>query len=272
MKNYGAKDGGWALITGASYGIGYGFAEECASRGFNIVLVARTAAKLKALAEMLEERYKVKTFFIPVDCSQDGAALSIMTALKERPDITVRLLVNNVGISLAYPDYFEQNNIEELKDLIKVNCLFGLEFTRYILADMKKTGMKCAIVNLSSVTAYRGYPFLCAYASSKAFMSVFSESLHAENRSGEIDVLSLTPGYVMSEMSGFKRKSLVVITARRCAQGALDAIGCRHSCGYWLHALQCYLTEYLPTGIIDGMIMSRMGNIRAKHLRKLKKQ
>ncbi|NWZ17261.1 HSDL1 protein, partial [Agelaius phoeniceus] len=169
------KYGKWAVVTGSTDGIGKAYAEELAKRGVNIILVSRSKEKLEAVSRSISETYKVETDFIVADFSK-GRELypAIEEALKDRE---IGILVNNVGIFQAYPDYFTNLSEDMLWDLIHVNIASATMMTHIVLPGMVKK-KKGAIVNLSSASCCQPTPMVTVYGASKVSWAVVLNGMH----------------------------------------------------------------------------------------------
>jgi len=176
-----------ALITGASFGIGAAFAQELASRQVNLVLVARSAAKLQQLAETFTADYGVQVQVIVQDLTQPDAAVEVFAAVQQGID----LLVNNAGIG----DYgqFSGRSHQQQANLVKLNVLALVELTHLFLPGMQQRGSG-GIINVSSISAFQPIPYLAAYSASKVFILHFSQALWAENKSTGVRILVVCPG------------------------------------------------------------------------------
>jgi len=120
----------WAVVTGATAGIGEGFCDELAKRKTNLVLVSRDETKLKALSKRLEETYKIETKIVKIDFSKPVDYSEFTTRINS---LNISILVNNVGINTEFPDYFLSNTDDEIEDLINVNLKSSLYITKHIL-------------------------------------------------------------------------------------------------------------------------------------------
>jgi uncharacterized protein len=179
-----------ALITGASTGIGAVFAQELAALGSNLVLVARSEAKLHQLATDLEQRFGVQVQVIGQDLTQPNAALRVYETITQQ-GIALDLLVNNAGSG----DYgeFAQRSPHRQSEMIKLNILSLVEMTHLVLPQMQRQGAG-GIINIASITGFQPIPYLAVYAATKAFIIHFSEALWAENRQTGVQVLVVCPG------------------------------------------------------------------------------
>ncbi len=182
------KYGSWALITGASSGIGKEFARRLASEKMNLILVARRKDRLEKLAEELKEKHSVKNVVVPLDLSKDN----FMKELKEYvEDREVGLLINNAGF--GYSGEFGDGDVEQQTDMIRVNCIAPTVLTHHFVQSMKER-KKGAIIFLGSLVGFLPTPFTTTYSATKAFNLFMGEGLWYELRKYNIDVLTLNPG------------------------------------------------------------------------------
>ncbi|WP_145324851.1 SDR family NAD(P)-dependent oxidoreductase [Paenibacillus xylanexedens] len=180
----------WVLITGASSGIGEIFALEMASKGKNIVLVARTESKLNQLAERIERTYQVRAEVIVSDLSEVEAPRNVYEECQNR-GIQIDILINNAGF--ATHGLFEQVDGSRQQDEIMLNVLAVTNMTHLFLPGLlqKKHG---AVINVSSTAAFQPDPYMAVYGATKAFVLSFTEALYEENRKRGVQFLALCPG------------------------------------------------------------------------------
>ncbi|XP_069495839.1 inactive hydroxysteroid dehydrogenase-like protein 1 [Ambystoma mexicanum] len=236
LKRYGE----WAVVTGATSGIGKAYAEELARRGVNVILISRNREKLESISEEITETYKVKTAFVVADfCMGSEIYSSIRKALNE---IDIGILVNNAGVNYDYPEYFGLIPEAKLWEIINVNVAAATMMANIVLPGMVARG-KGAIVNISSATHFRPLPQLAGYTASKAYLYHFSRVLHHEYASKGIFVQTLTPGCVVTNMISFSRKLCnspwLVPSASVYARHAVSTLGfSTNTTGYWSHSIQ----------------------------------
>jgi len=187
MFNYTGKT---ALITGASSGIGESFARELAARGMNVVLVARSEAKLRLLAQELSQRHHIRAEAIAVDLSQEGATHSVQQAVQQY-GLEVDLLVNNAASLIFAP--FEQSDSLRNHQAIMLNVAAMVELSHAFIPAMLMRGSG-AILNVGSMGSFFPIPYQTVYAATKAFVLSFSEGLWAEYRDRGIQIMALCPG------------------------------------------------------------------------------
>ena len=186
----------WALVTGASAGIGTEFCRQLAARGYQLVLVARRADKLSAVAKELLDDYAAHSLVITADLSRTDASRSIVDQL-EKENINIEFLVNNAGYGL--PGSFHVPDWQSHADFIQVMMTAVCELTWRLLPGMQKRE-KGFIVNVASVaglvSASAGHTL---YGASKSFLIRFSQSLALENKDKGVRVRALCPGFTYSE-------------------------------------------------------------------------
>lgn len=180
----------YALITGASKGIGRAIAEELASRHINLLLLARTEPLLKELADGLSAKFHIKADWLAIDLSDEGAAARIAEWVSDK-GYTVNILVNNAGYGLS--GRFERYTDKEHTDMMRMNMHLPVELCNLFLTQLKQQS-RSYILNIASSAAYQAVPGLTVYAASKAFMLNFSRGLRYELRKTSVSVTAVSPG------------------------------------------------------------------------------
>jgi short-subunit dehydrogenase len=189
-----------ALITGASDGIGAAFARLLAERGHDLILVARTGAKMEEIAQYCEERHGVATTVLPKDLSHDGAAVDLADQLDER-GLTADVLINSAGFAQWSP--FAVSDERALQALVRLNMETLTLLTRRMLPGMIERG-RGRVVNLASNAAFQPGPGMAAYYASKAYVLNLSIALAHEVRGTGVTVTALCPG---PTRSGFQDRA-----------------------------------------------------------------
>jgi uncharacterized protein len=184
-----------ALVTGATAGIGRGFAAKLAARGNDLVLVARDGARLGRLAHELSERYGIGTSTIVADLVDDAGVSAVEARLCDA-DAPIDVLVNNAGMG-TYGNFMELDIAREERE-IRLNVLGLVRLTHAALGAMVTRGSG-AILNISSLAAYQPAPGNATYAATKAFVNSFTHSVHEEVRGTGVHVMVVCPGYVHTE-------------------------------------------------------------------------
>lgn len=263
--------GEWAVVTGATDGIGKAYAQELAKAGINIVLVSRSPEKLSDVAAEIENKYKVKTKTIPVDFT---GGLEIYDKVRaELEGMEIGTLVNNVGMGYAHPMYFaEIPNDKVVADLININIYSVSMMTRIVLPGMLER-KKGAIINLSSASGAAPMPLLTVYSAAKAYVDFFSRALQQEYGSRGIIVQSQLPYFVSTKLSKIRRANMMVPAPTTYVKSALKTLGTSDwTFGYWAHAVQGFLlTNVLPGWLVQMLTTSNLKATRAKALKKAQK-
>ena len=185
----------WALITGASSGIGAEFARQLAARGMHLVLSARREELLKQLAAELHQAHGAKTEIILADLSKPDAPQKLLEEIAGR-GLTIELLVNNAGFGQV--SEIEKNDLPRILEMIQVNIAALTELTYRVLPGMLDRGHG-GIINVASVAAFQPVGYMGAYAASKAYVLHFSEALWAEARDRGVTITALCPGTTRTE-------------------------------------------------------------------------
>jgi short-subunit dehydrogenase len=178
------------LITGASSGIGECFARKLAARRTNLVLVARSGARLAEIARELEAAYRVQAHPVACDLSQEGAAARLVESLDQR-GVQVDLLVNNAGFGAR--GEFWKLPLSRQVEMIRLNVAALTELTHWLAGRMAER-RQGAIINVSSTAGFQPVPYTAVYAATKAFVTSFSLALEAELRPYRVRVVTLCPG------------------------------------------------------------------------------
>src|SRR5580704_16485621 len=187
--------GKWALVTGASAGIGKALATELAAGGANLVLSARRRDRLEQLAAELSVAHNVRAEVCPADLGSPGVPREIFEFTSSR-GIEIDVLINNAGFgasgeSIGIP-------IERQLEMVQVNCAAVVHLTHLYLAGMVARRRGYVLI-LASTAAFQGVPYLSLYAATKGFDLLFAEGLAEEVRQYGVHVCALCPGQTASE-------------------------------------------------------------------------
>lgn len=231
LNKYGAKDNTWAVVTGASDGLGKEYAFQLAKRGFNIVLVSRTQSKLELVATEVEAKYKVSTKVVAFDASTDSPENYQLLA-ESLSGLPITVLINNVGQSHSIPVPFLETTAEEMSQIITLNNIVTLKITQLIAPLIKSTvadkkGLRGLILTMGSFSGLVPTPYLAVYSGSKAFLQNWSSALAGELKSDGIDVELVISYLVASAMSKIKRTSFTIPSPKAFVASVLNSIGRR---------------------------------------------
>ncbi|KAL2258408.1 hypothetical protein VTK26DRAFT_8288 [Humicola hyalothermophila] len=276
LRKYGKK-GTWAVVTGASDGLGKEFASQLAAKGFNLVLVSRTQSKLDALARELTLRWSgLQTKTLAMDYSKDNDA-DYERLAELVSGLDVGILINNVGQSHSIPVSFLDTDRDELQNIITINCLGTLKTTK-IVAPILTNRKKGLILTIGSFAGVMPTPFLATYSGSKAFLQHWSQSLASELQPHGVDVQFVVAYLITSAMSKVRRTSLLIPNPKQFVRATLGKIGLNWGEAFpntytpwWSHAIFKWViaTTTGITGTFTIWYNKKMHiDIRARALRK----
>jgi len=184
-----------ALVTGASSGIGYSFTCLLASKGYDVIAIARDEQRLHEMENSLFAKFNSKIYVLPLDLTSQESVKIIDEFLKKEL-LTVDILINNAGFGV-HGAFYETELNKEI-DLVNLQIHFTLAITKLILPSMqeKKSGY---ILNVGSVYSFSPVPYQCVYGACKSFLLSFGASLAHENKKFKIKVTTLCPGITQTE-------------------------------------------------------------------------
>ncbi|MFT7561470.1 MAG: short-subunit dehydrogenase [Flavobacteriales bacterium] len=223
-KPLGPVYGSWALVTGASSGIGEAFAFQLAEQGYNLILLARNSVRLSSVETKICARYSVEVKIISCDLSDVGAIQ--LATLKEIFDNDIGLLVNNAG--WGQPGVFAKHSLEDCISEVNVNITMPMALTKMFLAV--NPNKKKAVIFLSSIVSYVGSPYLANYSATKSWTLNFGLALSQELKNTNTDALVLAPGPTKTGMFGIKNLDFTKIpmhwmSPNDVASAALKGLG-----------------------------------------------
>ncbi len=234
--------GEWALVTGASAGIGAEFARALAREGMSCVLTARREDRLRALASELEQQCRVATRVVSADLADPRGPDCLLEAIK---DLQIDVFINNAG--LGYAGRVDKQDSERLRALVEVNCVAPVVLANRLLPGMRDRGRGAMIIT-GSIAGRQPLPRHAAYSASKAFDLFFGEAIWAEMRGTGVDVLVLEPGPTESEfreVAGEIRE--VGEPAANVVALAFEALGRQPSIiSGWFNWLRASLSRLFP--------------------------
>uniref|UniRef100_A0A8C6JVB2 Uncharacterized protein n=1 Tax=Melopsittacus undulatus TaxID=13146 RepID=A0A8C6JVB2_MELUD len=240
--------GAWAVVTGATDGIGKAYAEELARRGMKVVLISRSKEKLDKVASEIREKYQVETKVIVADF---GETQDIYTRIKAGLEgLEIGVLVNNVGISYAYPEYFlDLPDLDKTIDqMTNINILSVCKMTRLVLPGMLERS-KGVVLNIASAAGAYPTPLLTLYSATK----------------------SVLPYFVATKMSKIRKPTFDKPSPETYVRAALGTVGLQsRTNGCIPHALIGWIFSLLPTSTVINFLMKTNKQIRARHMKKMK--
>lgn len=217
----------WALVTGASSGIGWEYAKILASKSYQLLIVSNEAEKLEGKAAELRAEYQIQVISLYMDLSTEDAAVKLHDYCKTE-DLQVDVLINNAGIF-----YFGEVNSQSpahISKTLRLHVQTPTLLCRFFGEDMKARG-KGYILNMSSLAAWLAYPGIALYASTKAYLKYFSKAFRSEMMEYGVSVTTLCPGAVATDLYNLSHKLQrlairlgVMMRPERLAQKAIRAM------------------------------------------------
>lgn len=264
--------GKWAVITGATSGIGKAYAEQLAKKGLDIVLVSRSLSKLEEVAKEIKERYGVQVRIVDADLTGGQAVYAKIAKATEELEIAV--VVNNAGASYNHPELFTNVSEESIAQILQLNVASMTGVARALLPQMfeRKKGI---LINISSATAVMPSPYLTVYAASKSYVIKLSEDLAAEAAPYGVTVQCIIPGPVATKMSKITKPTWMAPTPEKYVKHTLKTIGLELcTSGYLPHGLLVASVNALRYICEKGtlwLVCKTMCNIRKRALKKKEK-
>lgn len=276
------KKGTWAVITGASDGIGKEYALQLSAKGYNLYLVSRTQSKLDTLAAEIKAKNNVKVKILAMDfaANNDSDYAKFQAGLE---GLEISILVNNVGLSHSIPVPFAETPDREMRDIITINCTATLRVTQ-LVAPLMIRNHRGLILTMASFGGILPTPLLATYSGSKAFLQYWSAALASELEPKGIKVQLIQSYLVTSAMSKIRRSSMLVPTPKQFVRAALSKIGRSGgaqgirgtSTPYWAHGLMHWAIVNLTPGVMNKFVIdvnrSMHEDIRKRALRKAERE
>jgi len=260
----------WALVTGASSGLGEELAKQLARRGANLVLTARSEERLINLGADLNRVNGVQTRVVAADLARPEGAEQLLAALRALA-VPITHLVNNAGFGSAGP--FSDLDAERESEMVELNVGTVVRLTRALLGPMLKA-REGGVLNVGSTAGFQPVPFMATYGATKAFVVSFTLALASELEGSGVHAMALCPGPVRTGFqaaAGFERAALplAVLSAQRTVEGALAAYE-RGEPVYTpgvVNGVQLLASRLLPRGVVTwaaARTMRRLGRAPAK--------
>jgi hypothetical protein len=257
-----SRYGSLAVIAGASEGIGAAFASALAQEGMDLMLVARRELPLLNIKEELESKFSVKVEILAADLGDSNFPAQLLQKLAGRK---VNMLIYNAA--LAYIGALEEKPLEEHLQITRVNVQMPLQLT-YLLGNQMLEEGRGAILLMSSMAGSQGSGFLSTYAATKAFNTVFAESMWYEWKNRGVDVIACcagstnTPGYVNSKPANAGPFAPAVQTPEQVVEESLSKIGRQPS---FISGTQNKLASFFMNRVLPKkMAVSIMGDTTRK--------
>jgi uncharacterized protein len=218
----------YAIITGASKGIGKCIAFELAKRGYNLVLVARSADLLTEVKNEIENQFKVSIETLALDLSENDSSQKLL-AFCEAKRLNIKVLVNNAGYGLS--GKIDKYSVTDNSNMIQLNILSLTQNIQTFLPILEKNA-PAYILNVASTAAYQAVPGLAIYSATKSYVLSLSRALHHELKDRNISVTALSPGATATEFSdraqisekGLKAAEKINMTPEEVAKIGVEAL------------------------------------------------
>ena len=263
----------WAVITGASAGIGFGYAKVLSRNGFNLVLIGHLKdelAEAKAALERASPSTKIRIIVLNARTSDYATVISALSPILE---LNITILINNVGGGDSLGNFLDCNP-RRIQESLAINIGFAVSMTHILLPRMMTstaTSKSPMLVMNTSSMASVGQPFACLYSSSKAFVNTFSKSLNMELRAEgheNIHVISIEPADVTSQ-SHQPPPVPWLTNADHYAEVVLSKVGSARPIvlnPYWRHAALKAMTDAMPFVFLENATAVRMRMLKDEYI------
>ena len=270
LRNYGQ----YAIVTGATDGIGRAYAFQLAKQGMSLLLVSRTAERLAETEAAIKQRHPkaiVKTYVLDLARFTAEAQLAF-TAYLDSNKLDIGVLLNNVGFSYSHPDYFDKVARESVQTMIDLNVTATTVMTHIVLPYMLKKRKGC-IVNIASFAGIVPSPLLSQYAATKAYINNFTSGLSYEYANKGIHLQSQCPLFVTSKISKIRTATLATPSPDTYAAAGIKAFGYEVIANpYWPHAVQHRLLQTIPEVLQARLIWAIHTGIKTKAIKKKERE
>ncbi|CAG2166611.1 unnamed protein product [Oppiella nova] len=250
----------WAVITGATDGIGLAYAKAMADMGYSLVLMSRNSDKLNAVKNDIHKQYpncaKIRT--IVVDFGADDIYDDIERQLRDLDDIHV--LVNNVGVTYRYPEFFTRidNQREFMSRIFNVNCVAMTRLIGLVLPVMVAQG-NGIVINVCSFSALFPTPLLALYSASKAYGDYLSRALGAEYAGKGVIIQSVLPYYVSTNMIRNPKSTWMIPSSDRFVASALKTVGIEsRTYGYLPHTVVAFFQAFVLKFLVGNDVNMKL--------------
>ena len=255
-----ARYGDWALVTGATSGIGKALARQLAARGLNVVAVARTASSLEELAKELQSAHRVEVRVLTIDVSTREGIAALIDAVA---DLEIGVLVPCAAIETS--GNFVETPAEVHARLLEMDCHGPMRLAHHFGAAMAQRG-RGAILLVSSLSGWMAQPYMAHYGAAKAYVLTLGEALHYEMKDKGVDVSVLSPGPTDTPMAAntgidFASMGMAVMHPDDVATAGLAALGrSAHAVpGLRNKLMLLMMTRLTPRWLVGRMFRWMMG-------------
>ena len=226
LKRYLHGADAWAFVTGASDGIGRGFAQELAQNGFNVVLHGRNLTKLETIKAQLQNQFPKVEFRVLVADASSTSHQQIDELVATLNDIHLTVLINNVGAAIEVAP-LEDTTSEEIDAIINTNARFPTQLTKTLLPKLTQTNSPSLIMNIGSMGDFC-VPYASIYGGSKGFNMTWSScsAMELKSEGKDVEFLAISVGRVTDVSHNKKKASFFTPSARTMARAALQRVGC----------------------------------------------
>ena len=264
LRDYGQ----YAVVTGATDGIGRAFAFQLAKQGMSLVLIARSPERLSATEADIKKKYPsatIKTFTLDFDAFTPEAQAALTAFLTPLP---IGVLLNNVGHSYSHPEYYDLVARSSIQTMIHLNVQATSIMIHIVLPLMLAKRRGC-IVNISSFAALLSSPMLSQYSATKAYVNNLTRGLQAEYAGRGIDFQAQCPLFVTSKLSKIRTATIATPAPSTYAAAAVKAFGYELiSIPYWPHALQNAALQMVPEVLMNRIVIAIHTGIKKKAQKK----
>lgn len=219
------KYGPWAVVSGASAGLGEEFARQLAGQGLNLVLIARREDRLQSLGAALQQEFGIEYRCVAVDLGREDLLEPIQAATA---DLEIGLLINNAGFTNS--GEFLDNSLEQELLLLHVNCRAAMVLAHHFGQAMRER-RRGGMIFSASIAGFAGIPYWGHYSASKAYDLILAEALGGELARHGVDVMALCPGATRTEFEDYKGPvaALMAMNADTVVSQALRKLGKRRT-------------------------------------------
>uniref|UniRef100_A0A7N0TE67 Uncharacterized protein n=1 Tax=Kalanchoe fedtschenkoi TaxID=63787 RepID=A0A7N0TE67_KALFE len=270
--------GTWALVTGATDGIGRAMAFQLASKGLSLILLARNPSKLESTSQELAEKFgnKVAVKCIVADFDKLKKDEIVKAVQEGIQGLDVGILINNAGVIYDFPKFIHEADPQMVESLLNVN-IGGLTWTTMAVLRSMLKRKRGAIVNVGSGTAHvmPGCALLAAYCASKAYIEYFSKSVTLEFKAHGIDIQCQIPLLVETKTIGAIKAGWLSPSPETWSKASIRWIGYEAVCiPYWVHYMETIVFRTMPILIpngytLRGRLLLRKQRMEEKHAMEL---